>query len=123
MNDAPMMQLTRVYHFSAGHRLENPRLGAEENARLYGQCYRQHGHNYYLEVTVQGEPDPVTGMLVDITRIDDVVRPVVLKQVDHRAKTVACEDADQERDEKCAREVQRRDQGDHRQDDQRRAGA
>lgn len=84
VDDSRMMELTRVYHFSAGHRLENPALGAEENARLYGQCYRPHGHNYYLEVTVRGEPDPVTGMLVDISRIDDVVRPVVLEQVDHR---------------------------------------
>ena len=79
------MELTRVYHFSAGHRLENPALTAEENARRYGVCYRPHGHNYYLEVTVRGEPDPVTGMLVDIGRIDAVVAGAVVDHVDHRS--------------------------------------
>jgi len=80
-----MMVLTRVYHFSAAHRLENPALSAAENARLYGVCSRPHGHNYYLEVTLRGAPDPVTGMLVDVARIDEVVRPAVLDHVDHRS--------------------------------------
>jgi 6-pyruvoyltetrahydropterin/6-carboxytetrahydropterin synthase len=80
-----MMDLTRVYHFSAAHRLESPALGAEDNARLYGQCFRPHGHNYYLEVTLRGEPDPVTGMLIDIGRVDEVVAASVLDHVDHRS--------------------------------------
>ena len=50
-----------VYHFSAAHRLANPALSDEENAALYGQCCRPHGHNYYLEVTVAGVPDAVDG--------------------------------------------------------------
>jgi 6-pyruvoyltetrahydropterin/6-carboxytetrahydropterin synthase len=78
------MELTRVYHFSAGHRLENPALTADENARLYGACARPHGHNYYLEVTVRGEPDPVTGMLIDLARVDGAVHTAVLARVDHR---------------------------------------
>ena len=80
-----MMELTRVYHFSAAHRLANPSLSPAENARLYGMCYRPHGHNYYLEVTLRGEPDPVTGMLIDIAQVDDVVRPTVLDHVDHQS--------------------------------------
>ena len=59
-----MLELTRVYHFSAGHRLADPALSDEANEVLYGACYRPHGHNYYLEVTVAGQPDPVTGMAV-----------------------------------------------------------
>lgn len=78
------MTLTRVYHFSAGHRLENPRLGVAENARLYGVCARPHGHNYYVEITVAGRPDPITGMLVDVARLDTVVQRELLDQVDHR---------------------------------------
>ena len=66
--------LTRRYHFSAGHRLENPALEAEDNARLYGQCYRQHGHNYHVEVTVAGALDPATGMSVDLGIVDAAVR-------------------------------------------------
>ena len=75
--------VTRRYHFSAGHRLENRALGAEDNARVYGQCYRQHGHNYGLEVTVAGEADPVTGMSVDIAVVDAAVHAAVLDRVDH----------------------------------------
>ena len=65
-----MLELTRVYHFSAGHRLENPALSNDANAALYGPCHRPHGHNYYLEVTVAGVPDPLTGMSVDLGVID-----------------------------------------------------
>ncbi|MBI4246477.1 MAG: 6-carboxytetrahydropterin synthase [Candidatus Rokubacteria bacterium] len=79
-----MLTLTRVYHFSAGHRLENAALGPDENARLYGACARPHGHNYYLEVTVGGVPDRVTGMVMDVARLDEVVHRELLDQVDHR---------------------------------------
>jgi 6-pyruvoyltetrahydropterin/6-carboxytetrahydropterin synthase len=78
------MTLTRVYHFSAGHRLENPGLSVAENARLYGVCARPHGHNYYVEITVAGRPDPVTGMLVDVAQLDAVVQRELLDRVDHR---------------------------------------
>jgi 6-pyruvoyltetrahydropterin/6-carboxytetrahydropterin synthase len=76
--------LTRVYHFSAAHRLESPHLTAGDNERLYGRCARPHGHNYYLEVTVTGSPDPTTGMAVDLAAVDEVVSQVVLDRVDHR---------------------------------------
>lgn len=79
------MELTRVYHFSAAHRLDNPALTAEDNARRYGMCARPHGHNYYVEVTTRGEPDPVTGMLIDIGHVDEVVARAVLDHVDHRS--------------------------------------
>ena len=75
--------VTRRYHFSAGHRLANPLLDLEENARLFGQCHRQHGHNYEVEVTVAGEPDPVTGMSVDLGVIDAAVKTALLDRVDH----------------------------------------
>ena len=80
-----MMELTRVYHFSAAHRLESPALSAEENVRRYGRCAGTHGHNYYLEVTMRGEPDPITGMMIDLGRVDDVVTTAVLDQVDHQS--------------------------------------
>ena len=81
---APEVQVTRTYHFSAGHRLANPALSAEANARLYGMCHRPHGHNYGLEVTLRGRPDPLTGMAVDLGRVDDVVTRSLLDQVDHQ---------------------------------------
>ena len=78
------VHLTRVYHFSAGHRLRNAALSDEENARLYGACARPHGHNYYLELTVTGVPDSETGMVLDLARLDDVVQQTILERVDHR---------------------------------------
>jgi 6-pyruvoyltetrahydropterin/6-carboxytetrahydropterin synthase len=75
--------LTRAYHFSAAHRLADPSLDDEANARLYGQCVRQHGHNYRLEVTVRAPGDPVTGMAMDLTVVDRAVREQVLARVDH----------------------------------------
>src|SRR3989475_12439358 len=80
-----MVELTRVYHFSAAHQLANPALSPEQNAALYGDCHRPHGHNYYLEVTVAGRPDPVTGMAVDLTRLDRAVSGGVVSEGDHHA--------------------------------------
>jgi 6-pyruvoyltetrahydropterin/6-carboxytetrahydropterin synthase len=75
--------VTRAYHFSAAHRLANPALSDAENARIYGQCFRQHGHNYGLEVTVAGSLDPATGMSVDLGVVDAAVKATVLDRVDH----------------------------------------
>ncbi|MCI0548159.1 MAG: 6-carboxytetrahydropterin synthase [Candidatus Rokubacteria bacterium] len=78
------LELTRTYHFSAGHRLASAALGDEENARLYGQCYRPHGHNYLVAVTVAGALDPVTGMSADLEALDRAVGCALLDRVDHR---------------------------------------
>ena len=75
--------LTRRYHFSAGHRLANPALDTYANHCLYGQCYRQHGHNYEVEVTVAGAVDPTTGMSVDLGVVDAAVKAALLDRVDH----------------------------------------
>jgi 6-pyruvoyltetrahydropterin/6-carboxytetrahydropterin synthase len=75
--------LTRAYHFSAAHRLASAALDDADNARLYGQCFRVHGHNYRLEVTVEAAGDAVTGMAVDLGLVDRVVREAVLDRVDH----------------------------------------
>src|SRR2546422_7890621 len=80
-----MVELTRVYHFSAAHQLANPALSPEQNAALYGDCHRSHGHNYYLEVTVAGRPDPVTGMAVGLTPLDRAVSGGLLAEEDHHA--------------------------------------
>ena len=79
------VELTRVYHFSAAHQLGNPALSPEDNAGLYGACAGVHGHNYYLEITIAGEPDPVTGMILDLAQLDDLVQRKLLDQVDHHS--------------------------------------
>ncbi len=84
--DQFLVYLTRVYTFSAAHRLYNPNLSEEENRQLFGKCANPygHGHDYRLEVTVSGEPDPITGMVMNITDLDTIVRKEVLDLLDHR---------------------------------------
>ena len=81
-----MTTLTRRYRFSASHRLCAPGLSDERNREIFGKCANPygHGHNYYLEVSVEGEPDPVTGMLVRRDAMDRWVRETVLDRLDHR---------------------------------------
>jgi len=80
-----MVHLTRRIEFSAGHRLWIEGLSEEENRRVFGECSHQHGHNYTLEVTLSGEPDPKTGMIVHFSDLDRIVRERVLSRLDHRS--------------------------------------
>jgi 6-pyruvoyltetrahydropterin/6-carboxytetrahydropterin synthase len=84
-----VIEITRIYHFSAAHRLVSPRLDAAANAGLYGPCARPHGHNYYVEVTVAGAPDPLTGMAVDLGEVGATVRDRLLQHVDHHTLEAA----------------------------------
>ncbi|MBI3684582.1 MAG: 6-carboxytetrahydropterin synthase [Acidobacteria bacterium] len=81
-----MYRLARRYRFSASHRLHAPQLSAEQNREIYGKCNNPHGHghDYLLEVIVRGEPDPATGLLLSVARLDRLVRETVLADFDHR---------------------------------------
>lgn len=84
--ETPMVTFTRSYEFAAAHRLHSQTLSAEENRELFGKCNNPHGHghNYVLEVTVGGEPDPATGFLIDLPMLDRVVHERVVDRYDHR---------------------------------------
>ena len=77
--------LTVKTHFSAAHRLAIPSLSFEENQEIYGKCARPngHGHNYHLEVTVAGEIDARTGMLVDLGALQQAIDEYVIEPFDH----------------------------------------
>jgi 6-pyruvoyltetrahydropterin/6-carboxytetrahydropterin synthase len=81
-----MVFLTRRATFSASHYYWNPAWSEVENARVFGRCSNRngHGHNYTLEVTVAGEPDPVTGFVVDLKWLKNVMERDVLATYDHR---------------------------------------
>src|SRR5208283_2842871 len=81
-----MVYLTRRIEFSASHRYHNPGLSAEENRRIFGKCNNPHGHghNYTLEVTVAGEPDPVTGMVLDLKELKAILEREITERMDHR---------------------------------------
>lgn len=79
----PSVQVTRHVHFSAGHRLSNPEFTEEENREVFGACYGPHGHNYDLEVTVEGAVDPATGYVIDLGRLKDLLHELVVDELDH----------------------------------------
>jgi 6-pyruvoyltetrahydropterin/6-carboxytetrahydropterin synthase len=81
-----MVLITRKIEFSASHRYHNPDLSPEENRRVFGKCNNPHGHghNYMLEVTVAGEPDPVTGMVLDLAELKKILGREVMERMDHR---------------------------------------
>ena len=72
-------------HFSAAHRLAHPDLSLAENTDIYGKCARVngHGHNYHLEVTVKGEIDPRTGMIIDLGALNQVITDYIVDPFDH----------------------------------------
>jgi 6-pyruvoyltetrahydropterin/6-carboxytetrahydropterin synthase len=79
------LKLTRRYRFCASHRLDTPALSAEENKRLYGKCNNPygHGHDYVLDVTVEGPVDS-TGQVADRRALDALVNEKVLQRLDHK---------------------------------------
>jgi 6-pyruvoyltetrahydropterin/6-carboxytetrahydropterin synthase len=81
-----MVFLTRRATFSASHYYWNDSWPAEKNEQVFGRCANRngHGHNYTLEVTVAGNPDPVTGFVVDLKWLKDVIEREVLSAYDHR---------------------------------------
>jgi 6-pyruvoyltetrahydropterin/6-carboxytetrahydropterin synthase len=81
-----MIALTRRYRFSASHRLHVNSLSARENAALFGKCNNPfgHGHDYVLSVTITGQPGTETGVIVPVSKLDDLVERHVLRIFAHR---------------------------------------
>jgi 6-pyruvoyltetrahydropterin/6-carboxytetrahydropterin synthase len=80
-----MLLLTRKAEFSASHVCANPALARGE-CRRYGANANPngHGHNYVVEVTIEGEPDPVTGMVFDLRELKEILNAEVIEPMDHR---------------------------------------
>ncbi|MGH9666929.1 MAG: 6-carboxytetrahydropterin synthase, partial [Bryobacteraceae bacterium] len=80
------MLITRKVTFSASHRCYNSALSAERNTQLYGPAANPHGHghNYALEVTLDGPADPATGMVFDLKQLKDILNREVVEPMDHR---------------------------------------
>jgi 6-pyruvoyltetrahydropterin/6-carboxytetrahydropterin synthase len=78
--------ITRQVHFNAAHRLHNPSKSQRWNEEQYGPCTNPHwhGHNYVLEVTVRGQPDPETGYIIDLAELKDILHRAVVDKCDHR---------------------------------------
>ncbi len=81
-----MIYLTRKIEFSAAHYYHNPAWSSAENKRVFGKHAnrKSHGHNYVLEVTVAGTPDPVTGMVLDLKELKEILEREIMERMDHR---------------------------------------
>lgn len=81
-----MVYVTRKEHFSAAHRLFNPTFSHQKNQDVFDKCNnpKGHGHNYELEVTVKGMPDPDTGYVIDLKLLGRLIEDEILAKVDHR---------------------------------------
>ena len=78
--------VTRRMRFNAAHRVFNPSFSDAENERLFGKCNNPnwHGHNYTLDVSVEGTIDEGTGYVIDLSHLRDIVEREVIDVVDHR---------------------------------------
>jgi 6-pyruvoyltetrahydropterin/6-carboxytetrahydropterin synthase len=81
-----MIYVTRKAHFSAAHRLFNPTFSDDRNEEVFDKCNnpRGHGHNYTVEVTVAGQPDPATGYVIDLKKLARLMDELVIDRVDHK---------------------------------------
>ena len=81
-----MIYVSRRETFSASHRLHNPLLPDDENLKCFGKCNSPngHGHNYILEVVVAGEINPLTGYLIDLKKLKEIIREHIIDKVDHK---------------------------------------
>jgi len=80
------LTITKRARFTAGHRLFNPDLSDSDNLRIFGPCSNPHGHghNYVLEVTVTGELDPKTGMIMNLKDLSKIINEHIISECDHR---------------------------------------
>ena len=81
----PTVYVTRKVHFNAAHRLHNPAKSDAWNQETFGPCNNPnwHGHNYVLEVTVAGDPNPETGYVIDLGVLKKVIEEKIVSKCDH----------------------------------------
>jgi 6-pyruvoyltetrahydropterin/6-carboxytetrahydropterin synthase len=79
-----VIRVTRCIHFSTSLRYWLEDLGEQENRKRFGRDAERHGHNYRLEITVAGEPDPETGMVINLSQIKDVAEREIMSRFDHK---------------------------------------
>lgn len=81
-----MVFLTRRERFNAAHRLFKPEWTDDKNFEVFGKCSNPnwHGHNYELFVTIKGEPNPVTGFVINLKQLSEIVRNKIIDKADHK---------------------------------------
>jgi len=80
------VELSRRVHFCCSHRYHNPAWDDAKNVEVFGRCNlpHGHGHNYVLDVSLQGDIDPDTGMVINLTEVDRILKEEVTDVLDHK---------------------------------------
>lgn len=80
-----MVYITRIERFNAAHKLWVEDWTEAQNLEVFGKCSNKnwHGHNYQLHVTIKGEPNPVTGFVMDVKKLSIIIRDTVVNHLDH----------------------------------------
>lgn len=86
------MKIIRIEHFNAAHRLNNPAWSIEKNKQVFGKCNNDnfHGHNYQLEVHLEGPINPETGYVMDMKLLSDLIKDEIIERFDHRNLNLDC---------------------------------
>jgi 6-pyruvoyltetrahydropterin/6-carboxytetrahydropterin synthase len=86
------MKVSRRATFNAAHRLFRPDWTNEKNVAIFGKCSNPnfHGHNYVLEVILDGEIDPETGYVIDLKIVKDAIKSEIDERFDHRNLNLDC---------------------------------
>ncbi len=80
-----MVYLTRLERFNAAHKLWVSEWSEEKNVEIFGKCSNKnwHGHNYSLYITVKGQPDKITGFIIDVKKLSSIIKEAVIEKLDH----------------------------------------
>ena len=80
------MTITKIFEFCASHKLYNPNWDEAKNFAVFGKCANKngHGHNYTMEVSVCGEVDPESGMIMNAMDLSAIVKETIVAQLDHK---------------------------------------
>jgi 6-pyruvoyltetrahydropterin/6-carboxytetrahydropterin synthase len=80
-----MVYITRIERFNAAHKLRVDQWTDDQNIQVFGKCSNKnwHGHNYTLHVTVKGQPDPLTGFIMDVKKLSFIIQESVVEHLDH----------------------------------------
>ena len=84
MENKTKISLSASYDIYAAHRLHRPDWSEKKNRAVYGNCADLHGHQYKIEITLEGEINPDTGMLINGYDVDGIFRKKILKKIDHK---------------------------------------
>lgn len=86
------MKIFRIEQFNAAHRLFNPKWDNETNDRIFGKCNNPnfHGHNYKLEVELDGPVNPETGYVLDMKKLSEIIKQEIIERFDHRNLNLDC---------------------------------